>query len=677
MANKITFEIIAKALGFKNAEGGVKRLSGSMKKFAAGLVTTAVAYKAIGAAVEGVQLAGKLEGVERAFDNMRDAAGFSINTFKKLDDALDGTVDKLTVMEQANAAMLLGIADSDDQMAELFDTAQRLAQAVGQDATFGIESLVTGLGRQSKLMLDNLGIMVDTNNAYEEYAEELGTTASKLTEAERKQAFINKALSEGKRLVDGLGEETLTSSQKLEQFSTSITNLKTAIGEALITSGALDTWQKWSGIIIDGANALIEQNKAASETSKIEKELAVDFDNSIERQRRFKAALDSVSRAKELYAEVGDGESTSLMKVRHQLDGLTDAEESYLMELMNVTTWSEAREMIAEDLIDSSVRMNLEQRKLNMNLNDEATTQERIIKDSAELKQEKEEQIQLIKDEATALENAEAKKKLHADAELARIEATREMNEELKVVAQERVQAEQEKFDAMTESYSNWLVENFHSEQLRLEAERDAMLENVEQYENAAVHKAKIDDFYDKKKRKLIKAQATAQRIAFAEGVSSAFSSFAEIGKAFGANAEFVKNMTIAAAIADALAGANKAFAQGGVLGYVTAAGVLAAGYNNVAQIRQAYAQAEASKKESSQYGFEGVVDEPTQFTVGEGGAAEFVSVTPMEGVDNSGGGGGVNIQISGNVMTDEFVEEILAEKIADAVRRGTDFGIS
>ena len=47
-----------------------------------------------------------------------------------------------------------------------------------------------------------------------------------------------------------------------------------------------------------------------------------------------------------------------------------------------------------------------------------------------------------------------------------------------------------------------------------------------------------------------------------------------------------------------------------------------------------------------------------------------------MEGVDNSGGGG-INIQISGNVMTDEFVEEELAERIADAVRRGVDFGIS
>ena len=40
-------------------------------------------------------------------------------------------------------------------------------------------------------------------------------------------------------------------------------------------------------------------------------------------------------------------------------------------------------------------------------------------------------------------------------------------------------------------------------------------------------------------------------------------------------------------------------------------------------------------------------------------------------------GGGGINIQISGNVMTDDFVENELAEKIAEAVRRGTDFGIS
>ena len=81
--------------------------------------------------------------------------------------------------------------------------------------------------------------------------------------------------------------------------------------------------------------------------------------------------------------------------------------------------------------------------------------------------------------------------------------------------------------------------------------------------------------------------------------------------------------------------------------------------------------------KTGAQYGFEGVVDEPTQFTVGEGGASEYVSVTPMEGVNNAGGGQGITVNISGNVMSEQFVEEELAERIQEAVRKGVDFGIS
>ena len=55
-------------------------------------------------------------------------------------------------MTQANNAMLLGIFDNNDQMAEMFDIAQRLGAALGKDTLFGVESLVTGMGRQSKLM---------------------------------------------------------------------------------------------------------------------------------------------------------------------------------------------------------------------------------------------------------------------------------------------------------------------------------------------------------------------------------------------------------------------------------------------------------------------------------------------------------------------------------------------
>ena len=84
-----------------------------------------------------------------------------------------------------------------------------------------------------------------------------------------------------------------------------------------------------------------------------------------------------------------------------------------------------------------------------------------------------------------------------------------------------------------------------------------------------------------------------------------------------------------------------------------------------------------ASKlKLGAQTGFEGVVDEPTTFTVGEGGAAEYVSVTPMEGVNNAGGKG-ITINITGNVMSEEFVEGELASKVQEAIRKGVDFGMS
>tara|TARA_R100000655_G_scaffold15189_11_gene33851 strand:- start:4104 stop:5696 length:1593 start_codon:yes stop_codon:yes gene_type:complete len=176
------------------------------------------------------------------------------------------------------------------------------------------------------------------------------------------------------------------------------------------------------------------------------------------------------------------------------------------------------------------------------------------------------------------------------------------------------------------------------------------------------------------------RTKATMMQIGAAAEVaanSQIFSSFASLAGATGENAKLVKDLTIAQAIADTYAGANRAYALGGPAGIITGTAIIAAGLANVIQIQSAYreAQASAKQKEGAQYGFEGVVDEPTQFTVGEGGQAEYVSVTPMEGVNNAGGGSQIIIQ--GNVMTDEFVEGELADRIADAVRRGTDFGMS
>ena len=55
--------------------------------------------------------------------------------------------------------------------------------------------------------------------------------------------------------------------------------------------------------------------------------------------------------------------------------------------------------------------------------------------------------------------------------------------------------------------------------------------------------------------------------------------------------------------------------------------------------------------------------------------AVESVGIENMNRINQ--GGGGVTVNVSGNVMTQDFVENDLAEAIKDAARRGTDFCIS
>ena len=57
--------------------------------------------------------------------------------------------------------------------------------------------------------------------------------------------------------------------------------------------------------------------------------------------------------------------------------------------------------------------------------------------------------------------------------------------------------------------------------------------------------------------------------------------------------------------------------------------------------------------------------------------AVESIGLETLNQMNQSGGGGNINVSVSGNVLTQDFVENELAERIRRAVQRGKDFGIS
>ena len=180
--------------------------------------------------------AAKVESMRTAFNTLTGASENSSEALEKLKEATNGTMSEFDLFQQANNAMILGVTKNSDEMAEMFDIAQRLGRALGRDTRTSVESLITGIGRQSRLMLDNIGIITKVEEANEAYARSLNKNASQLTDSEKKQAFLNATMEAAREKVALLGEETGSSQDQLDAFGAAMDNLSVNIGKGLGTA---------------------------------------------------------------------------------------------------------------------------------------------------------------------------------------------------------------------------------------------------------------------------------------------------------------------------------------------------------------------------------------------------------------------------------------------------------
>lgn len=84
------------------------------------------------------------------------------------------------------------------------------------------------------MILDNLGITINAQEAQEAYAQSIGKTTSQLTDAEKKQALINKVVADGKKELEAMGEIELTAVERKAQLMVSLDNLTGMIGNIFL-----------------------------------------------------------------------------------------------------------------------------------------------------------------------------------------------------------------------------------------------------------------------------------------------------------------------------------------------------------------------------------------------------------------------------------------------------------
>ena len=164
--------------------------------------------------------------VAESFDRLAASAGQSgAAMLEAMRSAARGTIDDTSLMLMANRAMTLGVVRNTEEMTSLIEAAIIRGRDMGLSASQAVGDLVTGIGRMSPMILDNLGI-VGVTGAIDEYAASLGKTADQLTDVEKKQALLNSVMAsvQGVEIVDD-------AAAAFERMDASISNAKDALGQ--------------------------------------------------------------------------------------------------------------------------------------------------------------------------------------------------------------------------------------------------------------------------------------------------------------------------------------------------------------------------------------------------------------------------------------------------------------
>jgi lambda family phage tail tape measure protein len=168
--------------------GGLVRLYAT---YAANLFAVSAAFQALSNAMDTTNMV-------RGLDQLGAASGTSLGSLSKdFVKATDGAISFREAMEATAKATSSGMSRT--QFLELGDVAKKASQALGVNMSDAVSRLTRGITKLEPELLDELGIFTKVGKATEDYARKVGKAESNLTDFERRQAFANAVIEEGKK----------------------------------------------------------------------------------------------------------------------------------------------------------------------------------------------------------------------------------------------------------------------------------------------------------------------------------------------------------------------------------------------------------------------------------------------------------------------------------------------
>lgn len=237
----------AAAKALRDEARAAKEADGAWIKYAATLYTIHNVASLVGrslmavydAAAEGA----KIQAAQQFFEN----AGKSIESYRA---ATNGMISDAELMKKANLADSMGIDEA--TFKKLVVVAEASALKTGQSFDHMFNSIIVGTARSSRLLLDNLGIIVSVEQANEHYAKkvlevggahkatqtEINAFIESMSEEQKQIAFVEEVARKSQGTLDEYGKIVNKTAQDFAALEAETQNAADAIKMAITNSFA-------------------------------------------------------------------------------------------------------------------------------------------------------------------------------------------------------------------------------------------------------------------------------------------------------------------------------------------------------------------------------------------------------------------------------------------------------
>jgi len=231
---RLGFDIDKFAKDLGKAHAGVSTFAKDIKSLGS-MIGVAFGVQQVGSFILHVsRLSGEAEGVTKAFNKLQDSA----KLMRELKTATGNTVSELELMKRSVMASNFDI--SLKALPQLLEFATLRARQTGQSVNYLVDSIVTGIGRKSKLILDNLGISAV------QLTEALGGASAASSSIGEVAEAVGRIASENLKKMGSLTDDAAV---KADRLAASWENVKVSIGTLANNAGVAKSLELLDGFI--------------------------------------------------------------------------------------------------------------------------------------------------------------------------------------------------------------------------------------------------------------------------------------------------------------------------------------------------------------------------------------------------------------------------------------------